>query len=169
MLVALLTTLLAACGSGGNQTGDPVTTQPGMKPTITIDEANQRSQQYLDQAANDLFPAPITRTPSPLEERGSCTDPDDNGPTNRLKASREYKLDGVSAADFPRYFDSLRTWWKGHGYVLGSDKGNASGHLLNGESADGFIMALQSNDVGGLYLSVASPCVWPNGTPEPQG
>jgi hypothetical protein len=141
-----------------------------MKPTITIAEANKRSQDYLDQAANALFPPPITKTQGTAEERGDCTDPDDHGPANRLQASREYQLAGIAQPDIPRYFDALRQWWQGHDFAQAFDKGNGGGRLLGGENrADGFRMSLQSNDVGGLYLTVASPCVWPNGTPEPQG
>jgi hypothetical protein len=167
-LIALLATLTTGCGSG-SQKGNPVTTQPGMKPTITITEANKRSQDYLDQATNAVFPPPITKTPGTPEERGECTDPDDHGPTNRLQASREYQLAGITPADVPRYFDALRQWWQSHGFTQAFDKGTGGGRLLDGESpSDGFRMSLQSNDVGGLYLTVASPCVWPNGTPEPK-
>jgi hypothetical protein len=168
-LLGLFAVLVTGCGSG-NQGGPAVIAQPGMKPTITIAEANQGAEQYLDQAASDVFPPPITWTPGPPEERGECTDPDDNGPAGRLQASREYQLAGVVQTDFPQHFDSLRQWWANHGFTQTFDKGSGGGRLLGAENrADGFRMSLQSNDVGGLYLTVASPCVWPNGTPEVTG
>jgi hypothetical protein len=38
-----------------------------------------------------------------------------------------------------------------------------SQYLWVENNRDGFRLALQSNDVGGLYLTASSPCVWPNG------
>ncbi|RSM78276.1 hypothetical protein DL991_16945 [Amycolatopsis sp. WAC 01375] len=29
-------------------------------------------------------------------------------------------------------------------------------------------MSIKANDLGKFYVGATSPCVWPNGTPEPQ-
>ncbi|GAA4669580.1 hypothetical protein GCM10023214_75090 [Amycolatopsis dongchuanensis] len=137
----------------------------GMQPTITIDEANRRVEQYSTQV-REALPAEAVYELSAYEDRGDCSDPTDRGPKNRVVASRTYQIQGLPAANVPSYFGAVRTWWQDHGFRILDD--NPPNEFLWGENtADGFQMTLKSNFKGELFLIVSSPCVWPGGTPEP--
>jgi predicted small lipoprotein YifL len=160
------TLALAACGSKGDDM--PGTPQPGTKPTITIAEANRRAEDYLARATREALP-PQAKLEDPYVERnGDCSDPSDNGPTNRVLAARSNQITGLDPATYPQQFDSLRHWWESNNFAILSDEARGPDRTLGAENrADGFRMSLRSNDAGGLHINVSSPCVWPKGIPEP--
>lgn len=144
------------------------TEQPWMKPTITIQQANKQAEDYAGRVFNAVFPG-VKIEPGLAQTQGDCSDPTDGGPTNRLLASRSYELKGLDPATYPAKFDAMRSWWAGNGFVVSSDKANGSDRIAGAEQkVDGFGMSLRSNNAGGLFVNVSSPCVWPKGTPEPQ-
>lgn len=154
VLVVLLSA--NACGSNG----------AGMQPTITIDEANRRVDEYISRATTVLPPAARLQL-NFQERRGECSDPTDNGPKDRVVAGRSYQVLGLRQAAIPSYFDTLRTWWLANNFRILSDTPRNE-FLWVENNADGFQMTLKANSEGGVFLLAGSPCVWPNGTPEPE-
>jgi hypothetical protein len=137
-----------------------------MHPTITIDEANVRVDDYISRALK-VLPAQVQLEVNSQERKGECSDPTDNGPQGRVVAGRSYKLLGLQTAAIPTYFDTLRSWWLANNFrILGDTPKNEFLWVEN--NADSFQMTLKANFAGGIFLLAGSPCVWPNGTPEPQ-
>ncbi|MEU6644195.1 hypothetical protein ABZ863_16790 [Saccharomonospora sp. NPDC046836] len=137
-----------------------------MQPTITIDEANRRVEEYVARAVKALPPEAELRLG--YEERsGDCSDPTDHGPKNRVVANRDYNVLGLQPEKIPTYFDALRTWWLANNFRILNDT-PPNEFLWVENNTDGFQMTLQANSKGELFLIAGSPCVWPNGTPEPE-
>ncbi|GAA1020220.1 MULTISPECIES: hypothetical protein [Amycolatopsis] len=137
-----------------------------MQPTITIEQANQQVEEY-SKKAREALPAEARYSLFASEQRGDCNDPSDNGPKNRVLASRTYRVEGLAKDKIPTYFDALRTWWQNHNFrVLDNNPPNE--YLWVENNTDSFRMALEANPQGGLFLTSTSPCVWPNGTPVPE-
>ena len=137
----------------------------GMKPTITIAEANTRVDDYIARAVKALPPEATLELY--LQERsGDCSDPTDRGPKNRVVAGRSYQVHGLDPKQVPSYFTMLRSWWLANGFRVLDDK-PANEFLWVENNSDAFQMTLKANSSGGIFLLAGSPCVWPNGTPEP--
>lgn len=137
-----------------------------MQPTITLDEANRTVDSYIERVVAQLPAA------AKLKERlrfdGSpCDDPDDHGPLGRKTASRNYQVLGLDSGKIPQYFDTLRAWWERNGFRI-LDNNPRYEFLWVENNADGFRMTLKANENGAIFLIASSPCVWPNGTPEPE-
>lgn len=138
-----------------------------MQPTITLEEANRKVDEYIERAHAQL---PDT---TKLDERlrfedDPCDDPDDQGPGGRKIASRNYEVTGIDASKIPAYFDTLREWWLKNSFHILENRRKYE-FLWVENTEDGFRMTLKANDQGRLALIAASPCVWPNGTPEASG
>ncbi|MEC3982317.1 hypothetical protein [Amycolatopsis sp. H20-H5] len=135
-----------------------------MQPTITIDEANTRVDDYVARAVKAL-PPETTLKLNFQERSGECSDPIDKGPKNRVVANRSYQLIGLHPELVPTYFDTMRAWWQANNFrVLDDIPRNEFLWVEN--NTDGFQMTLKANPVGGIFLLAGSPCVWSNGTPE---
>lgn len=152
---AMLLLCAASCGSPQ---------EAGLSNTITIQEANQRLENFIQQAKSALPPS------AKLVLRGQskgapCGDPSDNGPQGRLFADRGYQITGLAASSIPEYFNTLRTWWQNNNYQTLQERQNPQ-YLWVEKRDDGFRLALDSNESGELYLNGSTPCVWRNGTPE---
>lgn len=136
-----------------------------MQTTITLKEANRKVDRYIEQAQAQLPPR------SRLEERlrfedSPCTDPDDHGPQGRKIAERSYEVTGIESSKIRDYFDTLKRWWTDNDFSVLDDDPPYK-YLTVENNIDGVRLALQANDQGHLYLMASSPCVWPNGTPDP--
>lgn len=135
-----------------------------MTATITQQQAAERVQQNVHAAVAQL-PAEA-RLEQQLTDISPCDDPTDNGPPGRVIAGTNYQIHGLRPAQYPRYFDMLRGWWQRNDFrVLDNSRTGVSQYLWVENKRDGFRLALQSNDGGGLFLASSSPCVWPHGTP----
>lgn len=146
---------LAGCNSGA-----------GMEPTITLERANQRVEQYIDQARTSL-PAGVELELQESFEDYPCTDPDDGGPEGRRIASRTFQVMGPAKTDIPQYFDAVLQWSKQNGFVVLKHE-PTNEYLWMENRSDGFRVSLEANSKGELYVGATSPCVWPEGTPQPQ-
>jgi hypothetical protein len=136
-----------------------------MKPTITIAEANARVDDYIARAVKALPPQATLKLD--LQERsGDCSDPTDRGPKNRVVANRGYQVNGLDPKQVPAYFTMIRSWALANGFRVLDDK-PVNEFLSVENNTDAFQLAFTANDAGGIFLSAGSPCVWPNGTPEP--
>jgi hypothetical protein len=160
MLVTCLAilTVTTACGSGSGG--------HDMQPTITSAEANRRVEDYATQVREALPPNSEYKL-TYSEEQGDCSDPSDNGAKGRVLATRTYQVLGLDKAKIPSYFDAVKTWWQSHNFRV-LDNTPPTEFLLGEHNADGFRMTLKSNDGGELFIVSTSPCIWPNGTPEPE-
>jgi hypothetical protein len=74
---------------------------------------------------------------------------------------------GFDKTKIPSYFDAVKAWWHSHNFRV-LDNTPPTEFLWGENNADAFRMTLKSNDLGELYIIATSPCVWPNGTPEPE-
>jgi hypothetical protein len=157
VLFAVLAALvLTACG-----------TNPGgaMSNTITAHDAEQRVEDYIQQTITVL--PPQRRLTNPFTSTYACDDPTDNGPKGRVIATVDYQIDGLSPDQYDHYLDALKKWWVGHDFRVLQDARPKAAHVWVENNKDGFRMAAQTNDRGEMYLTATSPCVWPNGTPQP--
>lgn len=160
-LALLLTICLvtAACArSGGDMTPSN---------TMTEQQAAQQVQTNIHAAAAQL--PPTAKLEQQLTNSVACGDPTDPVRSKLVTAGSTYQVHNVDPGQYAHLFDQLRNWWTTHGFRVLDDKHySATDVFLSVENIkDGFQMALQSNDNGGLFLMGSSPCVWPTGKPEP--
>lgn len=138
-----------------------------MRNTITEQQAVQRVQDNIRAAVTQL--PPTARLEQQLTDSAPCDDPTDNGPKGRVTASTTYQVHELLPDQYPHFFDLLRDWWQRNNYRVLDDSrlSPTDMYLWVENNHDGFRMALQSNDNGGLFITASSPCVWPHGSPEP--
>lgn len=136
-----------------------------MQNTITLDQAKQRANAYIQQVGT-VLPSkprlvPIAGGIGTLE----CTDPDDNGPQGRISAAADYFLEDIPTERNPEIFDFFRRHLIQQGFKVNIQQ---SDFLVMVNPKDGFRIGLKESGDGskGLSLAVSSPCVWPNGTPD---
>ncbi|MFI7121326.1 hypothetical protein [Amycolatopsis sp. NPDC049868] len=137
-----------------------------MKPTITEHEAKDRVERYIEGVLTAL-PSTAERKPF-TQHRSECTDPTDDGPQGRFEISATYEVTGLEAARFGEYFDAVVQWWSAHDFAVLTDSRPKDQYVFVRNKTDAFDMTVQANDLGKFYVGATSPCVWPNGTPEPQ-
>ncbi|SDZ45491.1 hypothetical protein SAMN05421504_11814 [Amycolatopsis xylanica] len=156
LAVALVVT---GCDSGGNSPGGD------MQPTITLVEAGRKVDEYAELARQAI--GPDTKLGNPDKNYDfPCSNADGSPAKNRRDARVSYQIEGTSVEKIPVYFDAIRAFWARSGFEVNDEE--APNRYLGGvNKANGFTMALKSNDLGEVYLKVSSPCVWRNGTPEP--
>ncbi|MBB2500250.1 hypothetical protein H5411_14090 [Amycolatopsis echigonensis] len=82
-------------------------------------------------------------------------------------AGRSYQLTDIKNNSVASYFEKFKAWSQQNNFHILAEKHNPE-YLWTERRDDGFRLALQSNDLGEIYLDGSSPCVWRNGTPEPQ-
>jgi hypothetical protein len=152
-LLLLVVPLIASCGADA-----------GMQRTITVEQAEQRVEDYFRQA---LAVLPERARPEVgLIHTVECDDPTDNGPEGRKIASVDYEILDLPPSEYPNYVDDLERWWRDNGFRVLDDERPTYESIWVENNNDGFRMRIQGNHVGELYLGATSPCVWPNGTPE---
>ena len=154
-VLALLVLPIASCG-----------TEPEVKNTITVDQAEERVEHYIRQAV-DVLPAQARPEPG-LIHTTDCDDPTDNGPQGRKVASADYQIFDLSPAEYPKYVADLERWWRDNGFRILDDERPTYQSISVENNEDGFRIRVQDNDQGELYITASSPCVWPHGTPEPE-
>lgn len=157
----IITTLLAPVMTGCNASSQ--VKPAGMKPTITIDEANKRVEDHIKRALQ-VLPKDAKLTNPDIIKDQACDDPDDQGPQGRVFATHDYQIEGLEPTKFAAHFDKLRKWWADNGYTV-EDNRRKHEYLQVQNKKDGVRLSLQSNPRGQLYLGADSPCVWPDGKP----
>ena len=137
-----------------------------MSTTITVERAEQRVEEYFRQA---LAVLPSQARPEVgLIHTVECDDPTDNGPKGRKIASVDYQIHDLPPDEYPGYVADLERWWRDHDFRVLDDERPARESIWVENTHDGFRMRVKANDVGELFIIATSPCVWPNGTPEPE-
>jgi hypothetical protein len=158
-LLLAMVLVITACGRSGDgtMTGN----------TMTEQQAAQQVQANIHAAAAQL-PA-TARLEQQLTNSVACGDPTDPVRRDLVTAGSAYQVHNLDPAQYPHLFDQLRTWWTAHDFRILDDKhlSTTSQFLSVENNKDGFQMAIQSNDNGGLFLMGSSPCVWPTGKPGP--
>lgn len=97
-----------------------------------------------------------------------CTDPTDHGPVGRVTAGATYWIRGLSESEILQHFDSFEQWLSEHDFAILVDE-RPKFYFLSGENRkDGFLLAFRYYPGVTPSISAGSPCVWPNGTPEPK-
>jgi hypothetical protein len=151
--VFIVVLIVAGCGTGA-----------GMRTTITIEQAEQRVEEYFRKA---LAVLPAEARPEPgLIQTTECDDPTDNGPKGRKIASVDYDIHGLRLEDYPTYVTDLEQWWHDHNFRVLDDERPTYQSIWVENNDDGFRMRVIASDGGRLSLIATSPCVWTNGTPE---
>lgn len=141
-----------------------------MKNTITQQEAERRVDAYA-QGAGAAFPS-TARLEVSHRSTTRCDDPTDHGPLGRVNAGVSYKVRGLSEPDMPQYFNSFAEWLARNDFVILTDKREVTkaGAMIWAENKhDAFRIILDYIPGVDPTISVGSPCVWPDGTPAPEG
>lgn len=163
--------LIVSCGNSGNGNtgegnsgGNPM---PGMKPTLTQQQATQRVDDYVQQALSTLPPAQLE---DQEYEPSACDDPTDHGPKGRVNVSKGYMLWGLPKEQNTQNIDKVRQWALSHNFGILDDSKQPDQFLWMENKQDGFQVTIkESGDESKVMtLIVGSPCVWPNGTPSPR-
>jgi hypothetical protein len=149
---------LSGCGESNNPPGATV------QSTVTIQETKQKVDDYMEQGRKALSPQAQLANDSGQDVR-ACDDPTDGGPKGRVFAQRDAKVLGAAGSDPKSNFDLLRKWWQENGFRVTTERPDA---MFAEHATNSYRMSLTSNVRGSLYVGVSSPCVWPNGTPEPK-
>lgn len=136
------------------------------KPTITAQQATQQVQQYVKDLMV-VFPREAVLEQHGDVLTGPCANPSGVGFEKRVQVSVEYWIRGLDTARYNEYFDAMKAWLPSHGWTVSTDSRPRDMFLNAYRGDDSFTMSLQANNKGGLSIGTASPCVWPNGTPEP--
>lgn len=137
-----------------------------MESTITEQQARDKVEQYI-QGALSALPAGAELKPF-TRNRSECTDPTDKGPLGRFEISATYEIIGLDSARFAEHFTAITQWWESHAFKILTDSRPTDQYVFARNTGDAFDMSIKANDLGKFYVGATSPCVWPNGTPEPQ-
>lgn len=135
--------------------------------TLTQQQAVARGEQHIADAVAAL---PVTPR---LEQQSTgrpvpCDDPTDNGPLGRVTVGKTYWLRELPKERTSELFETMQYYWLSHDYRVLTDQRDLRVPALFVESnRDAFRMSLQANVQGDLTISATSPCVWPEGTPQP--
>lgn len=139
-----------------------------MQSAMTLAEANRLADDYIHRALAVLPDRAKLGEPRIFEDF-ECDDPTDEGPLGRKFANHSYEILGLDPQQIPNYFDALKSWWEANNFtVLKDDRRPDREFLWVENNEDGFRMTLKANDLREMYLYASSPCVWPDGTPNPE-
>ncbi|GII27054.1 hypothetical protein [Planotetraspora mira] len=140
-----------------------------MPQTITQAQALTRVEQLLTSTASVLDPGPRLELNTIFPTTSSCLDPGPAESSKQVVVSRAYWLRDVPASANMAIARQVMDHWKQQRHIITGTGGLETGHPhIAGESRpDGFILALGWAEGDRLYLAATSPCVWPDGTPEP--
>ncbi|OUC93911.1 hypothetical protein [Streptosporangium minutum] len=137
------------------------------EPTMTQAQALARVEQLIKETSDVITPKPRLDLDRPSLNVNGCLDPTDSGSEGRVVISRSYYLRDIPRDQVAEVARQVKQYWEEQDhYIVGV---SINGLDISGRSKpDDFLLSLAptgNNDV--LNLGVTSPCVWPNGTPEP--
>lgn len=140
-----------------------------MQPTITRQQAIDRVEQLIQQTVAQL-PPDARLDPLGRSSGSPCDDPTDGGPKGRVFVESTYWVKDLPRENYPQYLDTVERYWADRGYRLIRDTmhGPIDRSIVYSD-AEGFRIVLETNDDGkAISVSSQSPCVWPNGAPDPR-
>ncbi|WP_203880866.1 hypothetical protein [Planotetraspora kaengkrachanensis] len=140
-----------------------------MPQTIVQTQALTRVEELLSSTVSALDPKPRLELNAIVPTVSRCLDPGPTESSEQVVVSRAYWLRDIPANHNLAIAYQVRDHWVRQGHVILGTAGLESGHPdIAGETRpDGFILALVWAEGDHLYLASSSPCVWPDGTPEP--
>ncbi|WP_370949054.1 hypothetical protein AB5J62_16290 [Amycolatopsis sp. cg5] len=137
-----------------------------MDPTMTAAQAKAQAAEHVREATTASLP-----TGFQLIDRGSlplgCTDTQGK-PDGRTEIAVDYWIDGIDRAKNDDYVDAVKNWWTAHGWNIESDSRPRDMFVNAKNSHTEFTMSIKATPDGRLSIDASSPCVWPNGTPQPK-
>lgn len=129
-----------------------------MDETITQDEAATKVQEHID--------GTLTALPeeAELEARqgtifAACDD--------RVTVSETFWIRGLPVDENEANIELMYEYLTSNGYQLLRDERPDSMSVTVEHEDDAFRVGLRVSNKGSLSISASSPCVWPEGTPEP--
>lgn len=153
--------LIAGCTGSPDNTGGELD-----EPTMTQAQALSRVEQLIRDTAGAIEPKPTLELDQKSRNEHSCLDPTDGGSEDRVIVYRGYNLRDVPEDQVAKVAEQVRQQWVRQGHLI--ETASQDGLNIFGRSRpDDFLLSLQRNGDGSLNLGASSPCVWPNGTPEP--
>ncbi|MGH3738078.1 MAG: hypothetical protein ACRDT6_21075 [Micromonosporaceae bacterium] len=160
MAVLLLATL---AGCVGGKDADY------MQPTVSVREA----KVMIDRHIKDII-AQLPDNAEPKSRGGvdglPCTWSDAPDADKRVIVESWYRVENLPVAEYPSYFESIGRHWRELGYrKVRFDKQDAMWTMAYADP-EGFVLSFGTTGSGEvLTIKAASPCIWQNGTPEPDG
>jgi hypothetical protein len=136
---------------------------------MTQSAALIRVEQLIKTTAAGLTPRPNLELVPYSVAPHPCIDHEAEVPGRQISINRQYWLRDVPATANMAIARQVMDHWKQEGHAVTSTGGFDVGHPSVGGMSrpDGFILALVWAEGDHLYLAATSPCVWPDGTPQP--
>lgn len=169
-MIFICVALMAGCATETGQTTKSRDVEKFVnKPTITQEQALDRIEQIIKETVKAIEPKPKLELYRPSLNVNMCVDPTDGGSENRVIVARAYYLNGITQDQVGNVARQVRQHWEQQGHQI--TVVTPDGLDISGRSRpDDFILSLTpTGDANApiLNLGVTSPCIWPNGTPEP--
>jgi hypothetical protein len=139
----------------------------GMEETLDKDQALERVEQHIENAIAAL-PDSVQPEARGAIDGASCDDPTDNGPKNRVTVSHRYWLRNLPSENNDQYVETLHDYWTSNGYRVRYDRRPEKNSISVDNEEDSFGMWVRESKQGYLSIGASSPCIWPEGTPEPE-
>lgn len=166
-----LVALISGCTGGSNEPRWPESSEnladkeENMKNTLTTNEAVELLEEHIANTVSVLPEALHLEPIGPVIKGASCDDPTDDGPQDRVTASRRYWLDGLSIEDNETNVELIYQYWVNNDYVVLEDLRPEKIFVSVQHEEDNFRMSVRSNVEGYLSIGSSSPCFWPDGVP----
>ncbi len=138
-----------------------------MGPTITSRQAIDHVEAMIAEAIAQLPDGAQRSTYSSYDDLDCLIGGYDDG---TVYVEHAYAIEGIpaDAASHQAYFDTFKRYWQRRGYREIGDRGR-KGREVRYEDRDRFEITLTTiTHEGALVIKGRSPCIWPNGTPEPK-
>ncbi|HEU5156364.1 MAG TPA: hypothetical protein VFU43_05155 [Streptosporangiaceae bacterium] len=137
--------------------------------TMTEKQATARIEQLIQDTVAVLDPKPRLEIIESMSQPGSCVDPTDQGSPDRTVVSHSYWMRDIPRSRNGDIGQQAKRYWESKGYKITKFDGlNTNEPNINGYTqSDEFLFSIETNVDGDLNIGATSPCIWPNGTPEP--
>lgn len=137
-----------------------------MEETITQDEAADKVWEHINGVMSSLPDEAELETRQGMNF-ASCDDPTDGGPKDRITVSERLWIRGLPAEENEANIELMYDYWIDNGYRVLRDERPDKLSISVEDEEDAFRVSLRVSDQGSLSTGASSPCVWPEGTPNP--
>lgn len=139
-----------------------------MHNTITLAAANRLSDHYLEVGRRTVS-VDAKLVDHDKQDGMSCEDNKTGADLGTIRTQQGARMTGLDPEDPDQYYSKLRKWWAANGFHVTSNNQHTSGHsfIIAENNSDRFAMTFHYNKNGEYFLDISSPCVWRNGTPDP--
>ncbi|WP_250214682.1 hypothetical protein [Acrocarpospora catenulata] len=162
-LILVGVVLIAGCAPNDIAKGGHVDSSA---KTMTKAQALARVEQLVKEAAVVVTPNPKLEIYEPSLVDDLCLDPIDGGSQERIVINRSYYIRGIPKDQIKQIASRVKAYWEQQGHFI--EAVSPDGANVYGRSRpDDFYITLSWTDGDVPMLGSTSPCIWPNGTPEP--